>query len=344
MKRILVILVIMALVLSMLVACTPKEEVAVDESVTDESVADESDAGVTSDESGQEENAEKKPLKIFMTNAYYTAPYCAPLNASATETAEKMGAELQIVDGEANAQKQLDQMKTAVTEGVDGIIYFPADAASTPPVVDFLNESGVPYIILNTTVDESVADQITCYVGSDFFQHGINIGIMVKEVLGNEGNIVIVEGAGGSNFTIQVTDALADELSDTDITILAAQQADWDPAKAMKITEDYLTKYGDEIDLVVSQDGGMLQGVLSALDAAGLLGDMPVVCAGSNQPVADAIAAGYVYGTSTQDPNLEAELAVETLIKLINGEDIDDWVKLPMFRCTKDDLDKYNWF
>ena len=337
MKKFFVGMILMMLILSVLVACAT-EETAVDEPVTQENIQEESADTV------QQDTSEKKPLKIFMTNAYYTAPYCAPLNKSASDKAKELGVELQIVDGEANAQKQLDQIKAAITEGVDGIIYFPADAAATPPVVDFLNESGVPYIILNTTVDESVEDEIMCYVGCDFGEIGDNLAEMTKEVLGNEGNIVIIEGTGGSNFTIVVSDRMDEGLQDTNIKILSKQQADWDPAKAMKITEDFLTKFGEEIDLIVAHDGGMFQGAASALEAAGLLGKIPVIATGNDMCVYDALVNGTLYATSTQDPVIEGALGVETIVKIINGENTGKWIKVPVEICYPEDVEKYNWF
>ena len=107
---------------------------------------------------------------------------------------------------------------------------------------------------------------------------------------------------------------------------------------------DFLTKYGNKIDVIVSHDGGMLAGVLSSLRAAGKLGKIPVVCAGSNKVIYDAIKAGYVYGTSTQDPGVEGALAVSTLIDIINGKKAPQWVELPIKPATKDTIDNFNWF
>ncbi len=74
--------------------------------------------------------------RIFMSAAYYTAPYGSPLMAAVENRAKELGYEIQIVDGEENADKQLTQLKTAVADGFDALIYWPGDAASTPPVVD----------------------------------------------------------------------------------------------------------------------------------------------------------------------------------------------------------------
>jgi len=38
--------------------------------------------------------------KIILSNAYYTAPYCAAFNPAAIERARELGYELQILDGD----------------------------------------------------------------------------------------------------------------------------------------------------------------------------------------------------------------------------------------------------
>lgn len=289
--------------------------------------------------------AQTKKPKIFFTNAYYNAPYCAALNPAGIKRAQELGVDMQIVDGEQSTQKQLDQIKAAVAEKVAGIIYFPADAAGTPAVVEYLNSTKVPYVVINVTVDDSVANKIPSYVGTDIIQHGYNIAALVKERLGAAGgDIVVVEGAAGSSFTIGVTKGLEERLAGSNIKILAKQQADFDPAKAMKVTEDFLTKYGKNLDLIVSQDGGMLQGVLSALRASGQIGKIPVICAGSNLNVKTALLDGSLYATSTQDPTMEARSGVETIVKMIKGEKVPVWVKVPIEPCKKADIDKYVWF
>ena len=86
--------------------------------------------------------AEAGGKKIFMSSAYYTAPYGSPLQRAVNEKAAALGYQIQIVDGEAYADKQLSQFKTAVADGYDGLIYWPGDQASTPPGVEYLNRTG----------------------------------------------------------------------------------------------------------------------------------------------------------------------------------------------------------
>jgi ribose transport system substrate-binding protein len=286
-----------------------------------------------------------KGKKIILSNAYYTAPYCAAFNPSAIAKAKELGYDLQILDGEGNQQKQLEHARLAISEAA-GFIYFPADVAGSVPVVEALNKAKIPYLIVNNyTLDALKTNKVPCYVGTNVKQHGHNMSTLIKQLLpSGKGNLVAIEGTSGHAQTIAFNEAFAEDFAGTQIKFLDKQPADFDADKALNKMNDFLTKYGSKIDVIVSHDGGMLAGVVASLRAAGKLGKIPIVCAGSNKIIYDAIKAGNVYGTSTQDPGVEGALAVSTLIDLINGKKVPQWVELPIKPATKATIDNFNWF
>lgn len=333
MKRSFALIIALLMLFASFAGCTPTE------------TGPASSEGTTSKESvvSQDETAKR----IFFSNAYYTAPYCAPLNEAVKTIAEENGFEITIVDGEGNADKQLAQFKTAVAEGYDGIIYFPSDAASTPPVVEYLNSTDVTWMVINTPVDPSVQDQVPAMVAIDGKEVGNDLATIAKDYFGeDEGKIVYIEGAAGGAFNNDVYTGLTAGLESSSVEILNNRQyADWDPAKAMKIMEDMLTMYGDDVQMVICIDGGTFQGALTAVDDAGKKGVLPMVCAGQDLIVKESLENGSLLGTSMQDPYIEGQLAIETLIKLLNGEEVDDWTKVPAGVCYKEDISKVaNWF
>ncbi len=293
---------------------------------------------------GTKESA-RTSKKIILSNAYYTAPYCAAFNPSAIAKAKELGYELQILDGEGNQQKQIEHARLAISEAA-GFIYFPADVDGSVPVVEALNAAKIPYVVVNNyTLDALAANNVPCYVGTNVKQHGHNMATLIKQLLpAGKGNLVAIEGTAGHAQTIAFNEAFDEDFAGSQIVFLDKQPADFDADKALTKMNDYLTKYGDKIDVIVSHDGGMLAGVVASLKAANKLGKIPVVCAGSNVIIYDAIKAGSVYGTSTQDPGVEGALAVSTLIDIINGKKPSAWVELPIKPATKETIDNFNWF
>lgn len=287
--------------------------------------------------------------KIFMSSAYYAAPYGAPLQEAVKEKATELGYGIQIVDGEENADKQLSQFKAAVADGYDALIYWPGDQASTPPLVEYLNSTGLPWVALNTVVADSVLDLVPCMIASDEVEIGRWLGrLMIKYFEENPGptkNVVYIEGSPGSSYTENLTIGVNEILKGTDINILNDHQyAQYDPSKAMAIMEDMLTKFGSRIDLVVAQDGGMFQGAYSAIQAAGYVGKLGLLCQGQDLIVKEKLLDGELYASVAQDPFTEGALSVEMLDKIIKGEKIEKWVATPTGPIYAADVDNYRWF
>jgi inositol transport system substrate-binding protein len=278
--------------------------------------------------------------RIFFTNAFYTAPYCAPLNDEVNAVARELGVDITIVDGLGDAQTQLDQINTAIAEKYDGILYFPADAASSVNIVKALLASKVPFVVVDNKVDESVLDQVV-YVGADMLKQGLACGEMALELMPNGGNVVIVEGAAGTAGQIFRTQGFKDAIKGSKINILDAQLADWDPTKAMKVAEDFINKYGDQINCIFTQDDGMYTGAAKAADNAGLGDKIQFVSIGANAAALQAIKSGKLYGSITQFPREEGRLGLETLFKVMNGENVPPVVDVPAVPVTKANVDNY---
>ena len=288
-------------------------------------------------------------LRVFMSAAYYTAPYGSPLMKAVEDQGKEMGYEVTIVDGECNADKQLTQFKTAVADGYDALIYWPGDSASTPPVVEYLNSTGLPWVVVNTVPLEELYDQCTI-VASDEVQIGRELGKLVVKYYEEKGseplNIAYIEGDSGSSYTIHLTQGINEVIADyPDIKILnEPMYCAFDPAQAMTVMEDLITKYGNEIDLVLTQDGGMFQGAYNAIQAAGKLGEYAIICQGQDLIVKDKLLSGELYASVAQDPFQEGSLAIVNLDKLIKGEAVDAWTYTPTGPIFAADVDNYSWF
>jgi ribose transport system substrate-binding protein len=284
--------------------------------------------------------------RVFFTNAFNTAPFCAPLNAQALQTAKENNIELTIVDGQASASVQLDQIKNAISQKYDGIIYFPADKEGSITIVKTLNESGVPYAIIDSMVDDSVMPTITVFAGPDNVNMGEVAGQACVDQLGGKGNVVILEGAPGTDPATNRQKGFLNIVSKyPNIKILASQNVDgWDPAKAMTIMQDYITRFGNQIDFLFTADDGIFQGAQQAIAQAGLTGKIKAVSTGANNVGCAAIDAGQLYGSVLHSAKEEGQLGVEAVVKVMNGEikpGDNKWLKCSSPLVTKENIEQW---
>lgn len=286
------------------------------------------------------------PRKVLFTNAFNTAPFCAPLNAQALETAEENNIELQIEDGQADASVQLDQIKNAISQGYDGILYFPADKEGSITIIQTLNESGIPYAVIDSQVDDSVKDTIPVFAGPDNVYMGEVAGEACVELFPDGCNIVILEGAAGTDPATNRQQGFLNIVEDKEgYEILATQNVDgWDPAKAMTIMQDYLTRFGDEIDFLFTHDDGIFQGAQQAIDQAGMTGEIQAVSTGANNVGCAAIDAGTLYGSVLHSAKEEGQLGVEAVVAVMDGEIKNgdaEWMKCSSPLVTADNIEEW---
>ncbi len=295
-------------------------------------------------------NAEEKHYRILLSNAYYTAPYCAAYNPSALNEAEALGMQLTILDGAGNQQTQLEHVNLAIAEGYDGFLYFPADVEGAVPVIEALNNSGIAWIGVNAYPGDQIEEAgMAYYVGPDALSHGLTMSETIKELFPTGCSLVGIEGTAGHMQTIMINKALAENLGG-EYVWLDRQDCNFQAELGMTKMTDMLTAYGianqgGKIDCIVVHDGGMLTGVMSALEAAAIQpGDVTIIAIGSNKILYDAMADGWLTACSTQDPVSEAKLAVDTLYAVLEGTATPGWTRLPTPVAYPETKDDFNWF
>lgn len=345
MKKVIVLLIAVVMVLTCAVGCTPKETVSESPSEAVESTAAESPS--------VEQSQAAEPLRFMLSNAYYTAPYCAAYDPSAEAKAEELGIELTILDAAGNQQTALEHANQAIAEGYDGFLYLPADVDGALPVIEALNESGIAWMGLNS-YDGTKIDEVGMkyFFGPDSKSHGISMATALMDMFPDGANVVAIEGTAGHNQTVQFNAAFDELLDPAKYVFLDKQDCNFQAELAMTKMTDMLTAYGltskgGQIDCIISHDGGMLTGIISALETAGYKpGDVKIVACGSNRVVYDALTSGWLSATSTQDPVAEGAQAVEILYNIVTDPDsvTPGWIKLETPVAYPETADDFNWF
>jgi ribose transport system substrate-binding protein len=195
-------------------------------------------------------------------------------------------------------------------------------------------------------VDDSVMPSITVFAGPDNVNMGEVAGQACVDQLSGRGNVVILEGAPGTDPATNRQRGFLNIVSKyPDIKILASQNVDgWDPARAMTIMQDYITRFGDQIDFLFTADDGLFQGAQQAIAQAGMTGKIKAVSTGANNVGCAAIDAGYLYGSVLHSAKEEGQLGVEAVIKVMNGEikpGDSQWLKCSSPLVTKENIEQW---
>jgi ribose transport system substrate-binding protein len=289
-------------------------------------------------------HAAEKPYRLGFMIWSSSTPFSSALIKSARDEAKAEGVALDIQGGNADLPTQISVIQQFIAQKVDAILVNASDPKGIVPAIRQANAAGIPVLAVNQGVDTSTGAKIVTYVGVDDFTFGQQQGELVAKAIGGKGSVAYIMGVLGTTPQLQRKAGLEDTLKKyPDVKIVDSRSASWDNAKALEITQDYLSKYPQGMLAAVLDQGP--EGVSGAAFAAKqgradvkvLLGDYP-------SDVNKAIAAGTVYGTVNQDPVLQGVAGVKDAVLWLDGKKEmvpapNHYMELPI--VTKDNVEKY---
>lgn len=275
----------------------------------------------------------------------FTAPYFVAMTETMNETAKNYpGLELKILDAEWDVQKQAAQIESLIEQKCDLIEIVPCDSTAIIPTMQKVYDAGIPLFVVNTQHDASSEDLITTFIGASMEDEAALCAQSMIDYFGDEQvNMVIIEGAAGSFPAIHRTEGFKAAIEGKDnFNILATQLCEWDRPTAQATMEDYIVRYGDQLNAVFSHDDNMAIGVIQALKAAGMLEQVAVFSISGTREGVDAIIAGEMVSTVDQSPTIEGINAVDYAVRFLEGEQLDKWVKTPIAAITAENASEFD--
>lgn len=217
-------------------------------------------------------------------------------------------------DAQLSAQKQAADIESLISQGVDVILVVAYNSDAILPSIQKINDAGIKAI----AYDVQFEDPSAVYITFD----NVGVGrIMAQEMLKvkPEGRYAFIKGDKGdpnATFLFQgMMEVLKDLLDSGKITNVCETFTDaWKPDNAQKNMEQCLTATNNGVDAVLSENDGMASGVVSALDAQGLAGSVPVTGQDGDLAAINRVALGTqlvsVWKNSVDLGTLAAKVAV----------------------------------
>jgi inositol transport system substrate-binding protein len=252
--------------------------------------------------------------------------------------AKELDVELITVDAERSALKQVEQVESFIAQGVDAIVMNPCEVEASSPAVKLAMDAKIPIINVNS---ETTAKP-TAFVGSDDTESARIAMKYIVEKLGGKGNVIMMHGYMGQAAQIK-RDKGAKEIlkANPGLTLLAEQSGEWDRAKAMSLTENWIQSFGPKINAIFAQNDEMGLGVVKALEAAGLKNKIIVVSIDAIPDALQAVKKGTLDATVYQNAKQQGGTAIETAIKAAKGSAFEKEVLIPFQLVTKENLGQF---
>lgn len=150
-------------------------------------------------------DAPKKYKFVVITHAT-AVPFFVPVRKGAEEAGKALGCDV-VYTGPSgfDIQKQIDYIKSAIAQKVDGIATTMPDPAAFNDVVKEAMSKGIPVIALNA---DAPASGRLAYVGQGNYEAGQSMGKQIVKLLPNGGDVLLcIHTAGAENLEARIKGA-----------------------------------------------------------------------------------------------------------------------------------------
>ncbi|MFO3665533.1 D-ribose ABC transporter substrate-binding protein [Anaerococcus sp. ENR0831] len=261
-------------------------------------------------------------MKIGVSLSTLNNPFFVSIREGIEEGAGE-DVETVISDAQNDSSTQSNQVEDLITQGVDLIIINPVDSTAIAPSVEKANEANIPVICVDRGTDSG---EIVSFIASNNVEGGKMAGEFILEKVGENAEVIQLEGIPGASSTRERGEGFK-EATDGKINLLASQTANFDRAEGLTVMENLLQAHPD-VKAVFCQNDEMALGASEAIKTSGK--DIVIVGFDGNDDAINAVKDGTLSATVAQQPKEMGKLAIQTAIKHLKGETIEEEVDSPL--------------
>ena len=250
---------------------------------------------------------------------------------------------LQFEDAQGDVGKQLNQIQNFIAQKVDAIIVNAVDTDATPKMTKLATSAGIPLVYVNRMPADKSLPAKVAYVGSNEVDSGTLEMKEVCKLMGGKGNILVMMGELSNQAARQRTQDVEDVIATPEcsgIKILDKRTAKWQRTEGNDLMTNWISA-GLKFDAVVSNNDEMALGAIQALKASKMLDKTIVAGVDATQDALASMKAGELKVTVFQNAAGQGQGAVDTAMKIINGEKVPSMVWITFELVTPANLSQY---
>ncbi len=274
-----------------------------------------------------------------ITIGFSVSTQANPFFVTMKEAGEKKAAELGItfitLDAQDSAERQVSQVEDLLVRNVDLLILNPVDSNAIGSAVIAANRAGVPVI---TVTRPSNRGTVLQHLDIDNAMAGRMVAEELIKLTGGKGKVAVLEGNPGAPSAVNRHEGFLTAIKDyQDVVVVASLTAHYSREEGADVMEDILQAH-PELDVVYAHNDNMALGAVRTLASAGRLSEVLVF---GVDAVADALAAiskGEMAATIMQQPDLQIEMALESAMEVLAGNEVESLRIIPLLLINSDNV------
>lgn len=275
----------------------------------------------------------KETYKVGFAQTESNNPWRLAQTKSMQDEAAARGWQLVYTDAAGSAAKQVADVNSMIAQGVDLIFLAPREEKPLIPAIMAAKGAGIPVILLDRNVDQSLAkpgeDYVT-FIGSNFVEEGQRIADWLVANANGKTNIIELEGTVGSSPANDRKKGFDDVIAQhADFKILASQSGDFARDKGRQVAETLLQAH-PEANVIYAHNDEMAIGAIAAVEAAGKVAgqDVLILSIDGGREAVQLIVDGKIAACVECNPRFGPK-AFDTAVAYANGETIPPMIINP---------------
>ena len=298
-----------------------------------------SSTSTTADKSSSAGSAQKEYKVAYIARAQSDSFAAWLANAVKEEAKKYPNIKLDVMDGQANDDKENSLIENAITSKYDLVIVQPNNGEAQRPYVEKVVKAGIFAITTNARI--SGIEGASSVDAKPYEQAAVNARAALTQIPQNA-KVVVLNGPSGNFHADQRRQSWQKEFFDKrpDVKIVGEQIANWNKDEAMKYMEDW-AQSNDKIDAIISMNDNMAAGALEVVKDNAKFKNILAYGVDGTAEALLLIKDGKMTSTCMQNAYELAEKLLDTSNKLLTGasKQIDTDIGNPL--VNKDNVDQY---
>ncbi|WP_138472668.1 substrate-binding domain-containing protein [Poseidonocella sp. HB161398] len=274
---------------------------------------------------------EEKTIALVQINQQ--ALFFNEMNRGAQEAAEKAGVKLVIFNANNDSAAQNSAIETYIQEGVDGLAVVAIDVNGIMPAVEQADAAGIPVVAIDAILPEGPQK---AQIGVDNAKAGADLAAYYNEHMEGASKLGIV-GALNSYIQNVRKDGFEEALDAGNVTVAGTVDGQNIQDVALGAAENLITANPDLTSIYATGEPALM-GAIAAVSSQGKQSDVAIYGWDLTAQAIDAIDEGYLKAVIQQDPAGMGAAAVDALVALSEGGEVESEISVPVTIVTQENV------
>ncbi len=239
---------------------------------------------------------------------------------------------------ENDREQQIQVVEGFISQNIDGLVLAPLDDKALVRPVDEAARAGLPTVVIDSDLDY---DQIVSFVATDNRRGGELAAEHLGGLLDGRGRVLLLRYQEGSASTRNREEGFLSKLTELypQVELLSSGQYSGPTRETAKqAAENLINRFQDRIDGIFCPNESSTDGMLLALQDAGMAGQVRFVGFDSTETLLAALRNGHLHGLVVQNPREMGYRGVQTLVEYLDGQVVEPRIDTGVSLLTKDDV------